>query len=113
MATQTVTHITDDLDGSAEGVETVSFGLFGANYEVDLSKENQKALEDALEPFLNVARKAGGASRRAPRASSSGSASGGIDAKAVRSWAAANDVEVSPRGRINAKVIEQYRAAGN
>ncbi len=88
MATRTITHVTDDLDGSTEAVETVTFGLFGATYEVDLSKDNQKALEDALEPFLNVARKAGGATRRTPRPSTgsrNGASNGtGVDAKAVR-----------------------------
>lgn len=117
LATRTVTHITDDIDDSTEGVETVTFGLFGATYEVDLSKDNQKALEGALEPFLNVARKAGGQTRRTGRSSSApsnGASNGsGVDAKAVRAWAAANNVEVSPRGRINAKVLEQYHAANN
>ncbi len=95
----------------------MTFGLFGATYEVDLSKDNQKVLEDALEPFLNVARKANGPARRAARsssASSSNSSDGpGVDAKAVRAWAVDNDIEVSPRGRINAKILEQYRAAGH
>lgn len=114
MATQTVTHITDDIDGSTENVETVTFSLFGATYEVDLSKANQEALEEALEPFLNVARKAGGPSRRpSARSASTPSAGSGIDARAVRAWAAENDIEVSPRGRINSKVIDQYRAAGH
>lgn len=117
MVTRTITHVTDDLDGSTEDVETVTFGLFGATYEVDLSKGNQKALEDALEPFLNVARKAGGATRRTPRPSPGGGngalGGSGVDAKAVRTWAAANDIEVSPRGRINAKVLERYHAASH
>lgn len=30
VASRTITQITDDLDGSTEGVETVTFGLFGA-----------------------------------------------------------------------------------
>jgi len=31
----------------------------------------------------------------------------------VRAWAASNKIKVSPRGRISAAVIEQYRAAGH
>lgn len=114
MATRTVTHMTDDLDGSAEDVDTVTFALHGATYEIDLSKDNQKKLEEALEPFLNVARRAGGGTRRAtPRASGAAASSGGtgVDAKAVRAWAAENGITVPSRGRIPNAVVEQYRAA--
>jgi amphi-Trp domain-containing protein len=37
----------------------------------------------------------------------------GVDTAAVRAWAAANGLTVSPRGRIKDEVIEAYRAAGN
>jgi Lsr2 len=37
----------------------------------------------------------------------------GVDHAAVRAWAAANGVTVSPRGRIKDEVVEAYRAAGN
>jgi hypothetical protein len=36
-----------------------------------------------------------------------------VDTSAVRAWAAAHGIPVSPRGRISASVIEQFRAAGN
>ena len=120
MATKTITHITDDLDGGTDA-ETVKFGLWGATYEIDLSKDNQQKLEQALEPFLSVARKSTGGAGGARRAgagrtagASGGSGSGaGTDAKAVRAWAAANDIEVPARGRIPGSVIEQYQAAGH
>ena len=35
------------------------------------------------------------------------------DVKAVRAWAASNGVELSERGRIPTRVIDQYRAACN
>ena len=115
MATKTITHITDDIDGTSDA-ETVKFGLWGATYEIDLSDENQKKLEAALEPYLAVARKAGAASSGARRASAPRSSGGGgadYDAKAVRAWASANDVEVPTRGRIPKAVLEQYQAAGH
>jgi amphi-Trp domain-containing protein len=37
----------------------------------------------------------------------------GVDTAAVRAWATANGLTVSPRGRIKDEVIEAYRAAGN
>ncbi len=113
MAQRVTTTITSDLS-EKDGAETVTFALHGATYEIDLTKDEQEDLSKALEPFLNAARKAGGAARRTPsRAASGGGSGSGVDAKAVRAWAAQNDVEVSPRGRINSKVLEAYRAAGN
>ncbi|MGQ7295085.1 histone-like nucleoid-structuring protein Lsr2 [Quadrisphaera sp. KR29] len=115
MATKTITHITDDLDGSSDA-ETVKFGLWGATYEIDLSEENQKKLEAALEPFLAVARKSGAAGARrtgTSRSTSASSSAGGgdYDAKAVRAWASANGVSVPARGRIPKTVLEQYQSA--
>lgn len=114
MAQRITTTITSDLSEN-EGAETITFALHGATYEVDLTKDEQKDLENALGPFLGVARKASGSStprRSSPRSSSNGDGSG-VDAKAVRVWAAQNDVQVSPRGRINGKVLEAYRAANS
>jgi hypothetical protein len=37
----------------------------------------------------------------------------GVDSSAVRAWAAANGLTVSPRGRIKDEVLEAYSAAGN
>jgi hypothetical protein len=36
-----------------------------------------------------------------------------VDTAAVRAWAAANGLSVSPRGRIKDEVLQAYRAAGN
>ena len=36
---------------------------------------------------------------------------GGPDPKAVRAWAAENGIEVSPKGKLPASVVEQYLAA--
>jgi hypothetical protein len=36
-----------------------------------------------------------------------------VDPAAVRAWAKGKGVDVSPRGRIKADVIEAYRAAGH
>lgn len=38
-------------------------------------------------------------------------AAGQPDAKAVRAWAAANGIEVSPKGKLPQDVIDQYLAA--
>jgi len=49
----------DDLDGS-EASGTIDFGLDGRTYEIDLSEENAAKLRDALAPFIDAGRKAGG-----------------------------------------------------
>lgn len=98
--------VTDDLDGSANA-ETVSFGLDGVAYEVDLGQKNRSKLENALAPFIEAGRRVpvGGRRRRAGR---SGSA---IDHTAVRAWARAAGLKVSERGRISADIMRQYEAS--
>lgn len=112
MATKTVTHYTDYLDGSTDGVNTIKFGLHGTNYEIDLNAKHQEDQKAALEQFIAAGRKAGASAAstsRRPTGSSSGSSGG--EAKAIRAWAAENDVEVPARGRIPGAVVEQYKAA--
>jgi hypothetical protein len=46
--------ITDDLDGSPNA-EPVQFGWDGVTWEIDLTEDNRKRLEDALKPFLDKA----------------------------------------------------------
>ena len=93
--------VTDDLDGS-ENAQTVSFGLDGVAYEIDLAKKNRAKLEHALAPFI-------GAARRVPRGGRAGGAP--ADRSAVRDWARSNGLQVSERGRISADIIRRYEAA--
>jgi nucleoid-associated protein Lsr2 len=103
---------TDDIDGSPNA-ETVEFSYAGTSYTIDLTKKNRAAFEKALKPYIQVAHKGGarprrptsGRSRRTTRSHSS------VDLSAVRAWAAANDHEVAPRGRISKAVMDAYQAA--
>jgi hypothetical protein len=98
----------DDLDGT-EAEETVTFGLDGVTYEIDLSSKNAAVLRDCLAPYVASARRtAGRASSR--RASSRGRSSGPSPAE-VRDWARAEGREVSDRGRVPAEVRAAYDAA--
>ena len=54
MAQQVSVTLVDDLDGS-EAAETVSFGLDGRAYEIDLSVDNAARLRDAIAPFVAAA----------------------------------------------------------
>ena len=58
--------LVDDIDGS-DAIETVSFGLDGTSYEIDLNDKNAAALRDALAGYVGHARKVTG-SRRGRRA---------------------------------------------
>ncbi|MBM9461058.1 Lsr2 family protein [Nocardioides sp. zg-536] len=101
--------LVDDIDGS-EATQTVSFGVDGANYEIDLNDDNAEKLREALATYVGHARKVGRSGGGAKRAKSGGDA-GGPSAKDVREWARANGFEVPDRGRIPADVREAYDKA--
>ncbi|MFZ4718639.1 MAG: histone-like nucleoid-structuring protein Lsr2 [Ilumatobacteraceae bacterium] len=109
-----ITKLIDDLDGSEDDVQTVRFALSGKAYELDLSAANRQLLEDALQPFVSVARTpgsayakvAGATTRRSPSTSSSGAPKPDYDADAFREWAKANGT--LHRGRPSADEIHAF-----
>ena len=50
--------LVDDLDGSTDGIFTVSFGIDKSYYEIDLTEENIARLWAIYEPYVKVARRA-------------------------------------------------------
>ena len=114
MAQQTTVRFVDDLDGS-EASGTFDFSLEGRSYQIDLSDENAAKLRDALAPYVDAARKAGGRSRgRASRQTTVAekpARSSREETAAIRQWARDNGHQVSERGRIPKSVIEAYQAA--
>jgi len=107
--------LVDDID-ETEATETVSFGLDGTSYEIDLNDTHAAELREALAPYLGHARKVPTSSgRRATRksapAASSASSAGGASAADVRIWARENGHTVPERGRIPAEIREAYDAA--
>lgn len=109
MAQKVQVVLIDDLDGG-DATETVTFGLDGATYEIDLSEQNARQLRDALAPWVGNARRVSGgrSARPAPRR---GGGSGSSDTTAVRTWAKENGYKVSERGRISTEVQEAYAKA--
>jgi hypothetical protein len=105
MAQRTQILYTDDIDGS-EAAGTIRFGYDGADYEIDLNKKNADKLAKTLAPFIDAGRKVPG--RRAARSSRPAPRHNQSD---VRSWARAQGLKVSDRGRIPAEVSAQYHAA--
>ena len=98
----------DDLDGS-DATQTVSFGLDGTSYEIDLNDKNASALRDALAKYVGHGRKVTG-SRRGRRSGAS-SSGGSHSAKEIRDWARSNGHTVPERGRIPSSVREAFEAA--
>ena len=99
--------LVDDLDGS-DATQTVSFGLDGTSYEIDLTDEHAASLREALAEYVGHARKVG-SGRRGRR--STAAASSGPSAKEIRDWARSNGYDVPDRGRVSAEVREAYDAA--
>jgi hypothetical protein len=114
MAQKVTVSLVDDLNGS-QADETVSFGLDGKNYEIDLSTTNAEKLRQSLENFVAAARRSGG-TRRASTAGSTGSArrpsADREQNQAIREWARKRGMNVSDRGRIPGEVVEAYHKAG-
>jgi hypothetical protein len=108
MASRTIVELVDDLAGGPAD-ESVSFGLDGREYEIDLSTANAKKLRGALEGYQAVARRIGSRPVGRPRGRVGQAATIG-DAAEIREWAVSNGFEVSSRGRIPAQLREAYQA---
>ncbi len=113
MAKQTITQLIDDIDGST-AEETITFGIDGANYEIDLNAKNAGKLRDALATYIGHATPI---RRTRTTASSSRSTAGSSPARAdreqtqaIREWGRANGYEVSDRGRIPAALLDAYNS---
>lgn len=111
MAKQTVTLLTDDVDGT-EADSTIEFGLDGVNYTIDLSGKNAVKLRKVLEPYLAVASRVGrNATGRIPaRGATVPSRSNRDQNQAIRGWASKNGYEVSERGRIPTSIVEAFHS---
>lgn len=124
MAQRTIVQLTDDLDGKpipdGKG-ETIRFGLDRTDYEIDLTNKNAKALRDAIDKYVAVARRTGGGSRsgsgraagsgRSRNGQSRGETSRDYDPKTVRAWAESQGIQVSQRGRVPADLIAKFQEA--
>ena len=123
MAQRTVVQLVDDIDGTEIGDnrgETVTFGLDGATYEIDLTDQNAKQFREAVQVYVANARRIGGGRGRSagvgsvPTQRRGGSSSAKRDpeqTKAIKEWARANGHKVAERGRISQSVIAAYEAA--
>jgi hypothetical protein len=115
MAQKVLVQLVDDLDGtSSSDISTVTFGLDGVTYEIDLNENNATTLRDNLAEFVSSARRTGGRVKRGGTPVAGGSTGSGRNreqTQAIREWAKKNGHDVSDRGRIPAAVIDAFEAA--
>ncbi|MEU5878161.1 Lsr2 family protein [Spirillospora sp. NPDC047279] len=107
---KTIITLVDDIDGT-EAAETVSFGLDGSLYKIDLSDVHAKELREALAPFINHSRRQG---RMALTNRTRSQDTGGVSrAQAIRAWARTQPgmQNLSERGRLPIWVEQRYDAA--
>lgn len=109
MAQKVQVILIDDLDGGP-AEETVTFGLDGNTYEIDLNAENVAKLRDAIAPWVGHGRRLPRTGTKARRGRSS-AANSGTSANTIRQWARENGYTVNERGRIAADIREAYEAA--
>ena len=100
-----VVELVDDIDGSP-AMETIRFALDSVEYSIDLSGRNAEKLRGDMEKWVRAHKRSGVGDLERRRTVAA-------DLKAVRAWAASNKIELSSRGRVPRKVIEQYHAAGH
>ena len=105
MATRTSVALEDDLDGGPAD-ETIHFHLGSHEYEIDLNTVNAGRFRAQVAPFVSHARKAGRGKSRSARPTAVRQRSADI-----RAWAKEHGIEVNDRGRIPARVLEQYEAS--
>ncbi|MDR3107107.1 MAG: Lsr2 family protein [Bifidobacteriaceae bacterium] len=115
MAQRVHVLLVDDVDGT-EAAETVSFGLDGVAYEIDLSGANAEQLRKGLAKWIESARRL--PATRGAKAGRSTARAGGrpravvnTDIAKIRAWARGQNMEISDRGRIPAPIQEAYYAA--
>ena len=105
MVVRIIVHKTDDLNGIvSDDVSTVSFGVDGVHYEIDLNTAHQEQLRAALAPFLPLARRVNWGDGTLY------STQDDLMAR-IRSWAQEQGVGLSSRGRIPNAVIAAFKAA--
>ena len=106
MASRPTVLLEDDLDGG-KADETVTFGLDGHAFEIDLSARNAANLRKTLAAYVNAARRVGrvsGSRATSPKQTTARRQ----ESEAIRAWARKNGYKVSERGRIPALLRDAY-----
>lgn len=107
MARVTITQYICDITGQPvqEGDHvTIEFTVNGTAYELDTDKDGAAKFDKAIRPYVETARVVKPARR--PRKS------GGAErTRKIREWAVSQGIDIADRGRVPAKIVEQYENA--
>lgn len=107
MAQKVQVLLIDDLTGK-DADETVTFGLDGKTYEIDLGTDNADKLREILAPYADAGRKISG--RRKPATGQRTEI--GSDSATIRAWARSNGwPDLANRGRVPANVRDAFEKA--
>ena len=107
MARVTITQYICDITGQPveEGEHVaIEFTVNGTTYTLDTDKDGAAKFDKAMKPYTDAARVVKAPSR--PRKSDSVKRT-----RKIREWAVAQGIDVADRGRVPAKVVEQYEKA--
>ncbi|MFB7919289.1 Lsr2 family protein [Streptomyces sp. NPDC056061] len=106
MATETVTVVKSDLTGEADAA-TVTFGLEGDWYEIDLTDKEKKKLQNLLNTYVSKGRRAtkkGEKKKQVPATTAE-------EREEIRAWGRENDFDVPEFGRIPKVLQKAYDEA--
>ncbi|MFK0154156.1 Lsr2 family protein [Streptomyces sp. NPDC090493] len=107
MATRSV--VESDLSGKPDAA-TQTFGLGDTWYEIDLTAEEQKKLEEVLKPYLQASRKATETRPAKRRVVPETTAE---ERDKIREWAKKKGYDFAERGRIPKEIQRAYDKAHN
>lgn len=112
MAKETIVVLRSDVSGEVipegEG-ETISFSVGKNSYSIDLTSAEAEEFHKTLDKYTSTSRQE---VSRLPRGERSAAPKSNKEELAkVREWAASQGIEVSPRGRIAASVMDAYNQA--
>ena len=98
-------------DDDTPGTETITFGLDGASYEIDVCESHAAEVRDRLAGYVGAGRRTGGRGEHGPGRSRRRRSRGSGDAARIREWARSQGLPVPERGRIPADLAEKYGAS--
>lgn len=114
-----VTTKVDDITGEDEDVRTVYFSYEGEDYRIDLTRANQRTLEERLDEFIASAERLepkttppSGRNRRKRGQTKTGrkNTRSGTEVREIREWAQSRGYDIADYGRIPTWVYGAYEA---
>jgi hypothetical protein len=116
MARREIVVLEDDIDGS-KADETIKFALDGVIFEIDLHMEHATELRGSFAKWTQRARRVGRLNGQAPQVPAQARRTGGRPAyrdkaqnRAIRDWAKRKGYDISDRGVIPERYIDEFNA---